>query len=47
MHRNINVQNKIGLAVQYVALKVLIGSYLKQAILGEGLEIGKGDSGAH
>ena len=47
MHRNINVQNKFGLVVQYMALQVLRGSYLKQAILVEGVEIGKGHSGAH
>ena len=42
----INVQNTFGLAVQYKALKVLRGSYLKQTILAEGVEIGKGHSGA-
>ena len=47
MHSNVNVQNKFGLAVQYMALYVLRGSYLKQAILAEGVEIGEGHKGTH
>ena len=40
-------KNKFKLAVQYRALQALRGSYLKQAILAEDVEKGKGHLGAH